>query len=141
MGLWGRVGRWVGRSARRRAGRDAGMALCALVAAADGHVDHAEMRTVEELILGAEVFQGVPAERLRSRFHRHVGRLTRDFARGKEHALHDIARAAADPGQARAVVRAGIAVAGADGHFSQAEAQVLREACAVLGLDPGEFAF
>jgi tellurite resistance protein TerB len=30
-------------------------------------------------------------------------------------------------------------IAGADGHFSQAEATVLREACAALGVSPAEF--
>ncbi|MBW8819208.1 MAG: tellurite resistance TerB family protein, partial [Streptomyces sp.] len=47
--------------------RDASMAMCALVAAADGHVDAAEIQQMESLILGNEVLQNFPPEQLRTR--------------------------------------------------------------------------
>ncbi|MBC9728930.1 tellurite resistance TerB family protein [Streptomyces sp. TRM68367] len=124
---------------RSGADRDASMAMCALVAAADGHVDPAETEHVESLILGHDVLRNFPAEQLRERFHRHVNQLMRDFPAGKHEALLVLARSAPDPTEARAVVRTGIIIAGADGHFSQAEVSVIREACAVLGLSPAEF--
>jgi len=119
--------------------RDASMAMCALVAAADGHVDAAEIQQMESLILGNEVLQNFPPEQLRTRFHKHVDQLTRNFAQGKAEALQDIAKAAKKPTEARAVIQTGIVIAGADGHFSQAEQSILREACATLGLQPAEF--
>ncbi|MFI8006093.1 tellurite resistance TerB family protein [Streptomyces sp. NPDC086010] len=119
--------------------RDASMAMCALVAAADGHVDPAERQHVESLILGNDVLQNFPAEQLRQRFNKHVDQLSRDFHQGKAEALQEIAKAAKKPVEARAVVQTGIVVAGADGDFSQAEHMVLQEACAALGLSPAEF--
>lgn len=119
--------------------RDASMAMCALVAAADGHVDAAEIQQMESLILGNEVLQNFPPEQLRTRFHKHVDQLTRNFPQGKAEALQDIAKAAKKPTEARAVIQTGIVIAGADGHFSQAEQSILREACATLGLQPAEF--
>jgi tellurite resistance protein TerB len=119
--------------------RDASMAMCALVAAADGHVDASEMQQMESMILNNEVLQNFPPEQLRTRFHKHVDQLTRNFAQGKAEALQDIAKAAKKPTEARAVVQTGIVIAGADGHFSQAEQMVLREACGALGLNPAEF--
>ncbi|MFC8348621.1 tellurite resistance TerB family protein [Streptomyces sp. NPDC057280] len=119
--------------------RDASMAMCALVAAADGQVDASEMQQMESMILTNEVLQNFPPEQLRTRFHKHVEQLTRNFAQGKSEALQDIAKAAKKPTEARAVVQTGIVIAGADGHFSQAEQMVLREACAALNLDPAEF--
>ncbi|MFF1304505.1 tellurite resistance TerB family protein [Streptomyces sp. NPDC058307] len=119
--------------------RDASMAMCALVAAADGHVDAAEIQQMESLILGNEVLQNFPPEQLRTRFHKHVDQLTRNFPQGKADALQDIAKAAKKPTEARAVIQTGIVIAGADGHFSQAEQTILREACATLGLQPAEF--
>ncbi|WAZ26812.1 tellurite resistance TerB family protein [Streptomyces cinnabarinus] len=119
--------------------RDASMAMCALVAAADGQVDASEIQQMESMILGNEVLQNFPPEQLRERFHKHVGQLTRNFAQGKAEALQDIAKAAKKPTEARAVVQTGMVIAGADGHFSQAEQLVLREACAALGLSPTEF--
>ncbi|MEV5237290.1 TerB family tellurite resistance protein, partial [Streptomyces pseudogriseolus] len=50
-----------------------------------------------------------------------------------------IAKAAKKPTEARAVIQTGMVIAGADGHISPAEATVLREACATLGLPPTEF--
>ncbi|GGX70335.1 tellurite resistance TerB family protein [Streptomyces fructofermentans] len=119
--------------------RDASMAMCALVAAADGQVDASEIQQMESMILGNEVLQNFPPEQLRQRFHKHVDQLTRNFAQGKAEALQDIAKAAKKPTEARAVIQTGMVIAGADGHFSQAEQMVLREACGVLGLSPAEF--
>ncbi|MFB8245243.1 tellurite resistance TerB family protein [Streptomyces sp. NPDC001046] len=119
--------------------RDASMAVCALVAAADGQVDPSERQQVESMILGNDVLQNFPPEQLRQRFNKHVDQLTMNFQHGKAEAMQEIAKAAKKPTEARAVIQTGMVVAGADGHFSQAEASVLREACAALGLSPAEF--
>ncbi|MFC9406338.1 tellurite resistance TerB family protein [[Kitasatospora] papulosa] len=119
--------------------RDASMAMCALVAAADGHVDPAERQHTESLILGNEVLQNFPSEQLRQRFNKHVDQLTRNFQQGKADALQEITKTAKKPAEARAVIQTGIVVAGADGDFSQAEHMILREACTALGLSAAEF--
>jgi len=119
--------------------RDASMAMCALVAAADGVVEPTERQRVEELIVSNEVLQNFPADQLRQRFNQHADRLTANFAQGKTEALRDIAKAAKKPAEARAVVQTGMVVAGADGQFEASEQQVIREACTALGLSPTEF--
>ncbi|MER7894680.1 TerB family tellurite resistance protein [Streptomyces sp. NPDC096046] len=119
--------------------RDASMAMCALVAAADGNVDPAERQQVESMILSNDVLQNFPPEQLRQRFNKHVDQLTANFLLGKSEAMQEIAKAAKKPTEARAVIQTGMVIAGADGHFSQAEATVLREACATLGVSPTEF--
>ncbi|KMS68926.1 tellurium resistance protein [Streptomyces viridochromogenes] len=119
--------------------RDASMAMCALVAAADGHVDAAERQQMESMILSNDVLQNFPPDQLRQRFNKHADLLTRNFPQGKTEAMQEIAKAAKKPTEARAVVQTGIVIAGADGHFSQAEAAILREACGALGLSPAEF--
>ncbi|MFD7686859.1 tellurite resistance TerB family protein [Streptomyces sp. NPDC059781] len=119
--------------------RDASMAMCALVAAADGRVDPAERQRVEELIVSNEVLQNFPADQLRKRFNEHVDRLTANFELGKARALEDIAKAAKKPVEARAVVQTGLVVAGADGSFEPAEQYAVRDACSALNLSPAEF--
>ncbi|MEU1127988.1 tellurite resistance TerB family protein [Streptomyces sp. NPDC005899] len=116
--------------------RDASMAMCALVAAADGRVDPAERQHVESMILGNDVLQNFPPEQLRQRFNNHVDALTHDFARGKAEAMQDIAKTVKKPTEARAVIQTGIVVAGADGDFSHAEHMVIREACTALNRSP-----
>jgi len=119
--------------------RDASMAMCALVAAADGHVDPAEREHVESLILNNDVLQNFPADQLRQRFNKHVDQLSFNFQQGKAEALQEIAKAAKKPTEARAVVQTGFVVAGADGYIAPAEEQILREACSVLGVPTQEF--
>lgn len=119
--------------------RDASMAMCALVAAADGNVDEHERAHVESLILNNDVLQNFPADQLRQRFNKHVAQLSANFQQGKAEAMQEIAKAAKKPTEARAVVQTGFVVAGADGYIAQSEEQVLREACAALGLSPQEF--
>lgn len=119
--------------------RDASMAMCALVAAADGHVDPAERQHVESLILNNDVLQNFPADQLRQRFNKHVDLMAVNFQQGKAEAMQDIAKAAKKQTEARAVIQTGIVVAGADGFVAPAEEQVIREACAALGLSPAEF--
>ncbi|MFI5940713.1 tellurite resistance TerB family protein [Streptomyces uncialis] len=119
--------------------RDASMAMCALVAAADGSVDPAERQHVESLILQNDVLQNFPPEQLRQRFNKHVDQLMFNFQQGRTEAMQEIAKAAKKPVEAKAVIQTGFVVAGADGYIAPAEEQILREACVALGVSPHEF--
>ncbi|MEQ6022253.1 tellurite resistance TerB family protein [Streptomyces salinarius] len=119
--------------------RDASMAMCALVAAADGTVDPSERQRVAQLISTNEVLQNFPADDLRRRFEENLDKLTADFAFGKVGILQEIAKAKKKPAEARAVVQIGIVIGGADGDFDKDERAVVREACYTLDLPPHEF--
>ncbi|MEU0914750.1 tellurite resistance TerB family protein [Streptomyces althioticus] len=119
--------------------RDAGMAMCALVAAADGTVDPAERQRVAQLIATNEVLQNFPADDLRRRFEDNLNKLTADFAFGKVSVMQEIAKAKKKPAEARAVIQIGIVIGGADGDFDKDERAVVREACYALDLPPHEF--
>ncbi|PSK48199.1 hypothetical protein B0E38_06351 [Streptomyces sp. 111WW2] len=119
--------------------RDASMAMCALVAAADGTVDASERQRVAQLISTNEVLQNFPADDLRRRFEENLDKLTADFAFGKVGILQEIAKAKKKPAEARAVVQIGIVIGGADGDFDKDERAVVREACYALDLPPHEF--
>ncbi|GGW20143.1 tellurite resistance TerB family protein [Streptomyces capoamus] len=119
--------------------RDASMAMCALVAAADGTVDPAERQRVAQLISTNEVLQNFPADDLRRRFEENLDKLTADFAFGKVSVLQEVAKAKKKPAEARAVVQIGIVIGGADGDFDKDERAVVREACYTLDLPPHEF--
>ncbi|MEU1051440.1 TerB family tellurite resistance protein [Streptomyces sp. NPDC005876] len=119
--------------------RDASMAMCALVAAADGHVDPAERQRVAQLIAANDVLRNFPADDLRRRFEQNLDKLTADFAFGKVSVVQEIAKAKKKPAEARAVVQIGIVIGGADGDFDKDEQAVVREACYALDLPPHEF--
>ncbi|MEU8887133.1 TerB family tellurite resistance protein [Streptomyces sp. NPDC048442] len=119
--------------------RDASMAMCALVAAADGTIDPSERQRVANLIATNDVLKNFPADDLQRRFNDYVGKLTADFAFGKVSILQEIAKAKKKPAEARAVVQIGIVIGGADGDFDKTEQAVVREACFALDLPPHEF--
>ncbi|MFI0481424.1 tellurite resistance TerB family protein [Actinomadura sp. 9N215] len=119
--------------------RDASMAMCALVAAADGSVDPSERQRTASLIASNEVLQNFPADDLQRRFNDYVTKLTADFDFGKVSVLQDIGKAKKKPAEARAVVQIGIIIGGADGNFDDNEKAIVREACFALDLNPGEF--
>lgn len=119
--------------------RDASMAMCALVAAADGTIDPSERQRVAQLIATNEVLQNFDAMDLQRRFDENLNKLTADFAFGKVSVLQEIAKAKKKPAEARAVIQIGIVIGGADGDFDKTEQAVVREACFTLDLPPHEF--
>ncbi|GGV70675.1 MULTISPECIES: tellurite resistance TerB family protein [Streptomyces] len=119
--------------------RDASMAMCALVAAADGRIDPAERQRVAQLIFTNEVLQNFPAADLQRRFEDNLNKLTADFDFGKVSVLQEVAKAKKKPAEARAVIQIGIVIGGADGDFDATERAVVRDACFALGLPPHEF--
>ena len=119
--------------------RDASMAMCALVAAADGSIDPAERQRVATLIGTNDVLQNFPALDLQRRFDEYLTKLTSDFDFGKVAILQEIAKVQKKPTEARAVIQIGIVIGGADGIFDKTEQAVVREACFAVGLNPTEF--
>ncbi|MEU8824569.1 tellurite resistance TerB family protein [Streptomyces sp. NPDC048636] len=119
--------------------RDASMAMCALVAAADGSVDPAERQRVAQLIAINEVLQNFPPDELQRRFDEYLDTLAADFEVGKASVMQEVAKAGKKPGEARAVIQIGIVIGGADGDFDATEQAVVREACSALDLPPAEF--
>ncbi|ALC28910.1 TerB family tellurite resistance protein [Streptomyces bacillaris] len=119
--------------------RDASMAMCALVAAADGQIDPSERQRVAALIASNDVLKNFPADDLQRRFNDYLNKLTADFDFGKVSVLQEIAKAKKKPAEARAVIQIGIIIGGADGDFDKTEQAVVREACFALDLPPHEF--
>ncbi|MGW8376742.1 tellurite resistance TerB family protein [Streptomyces sp. ODS28] len=119
--------------------RDSSMAMCALVAAADGTIDPTERQRVAQLITSNEVLQNFPADDLRQRFEEYLGKLIADYDFGKVSVLQEVAKVKKKETEARAVVQIGIVIGGADGDFDKTEQGVVREACHALGLSPAEF--
>ena len=119
--------------------RDATMAMCALIAAADGSVDAEERRKVAALISQNEVLQNFPADQLLQIFNDDVDKLMRDFDFGKVSILQEIAKVRKKQDEARAVIQIGIIIGSADGKFDEDEKKVVREACHTLNLPTAEF--
>ncbi|WP_030262450.1 tellurite resistance TerB family protein [Streptomyces violens] len=119
--------------------RDASMAMCALVAAADGSVDASERRRVAQLIMSNDVLQNFAADDLQRRFDGYLDKLVADFEFGRVSVLQEIGKVKKKPAEARAVIQIGIVIGGADGDFDKTEQAVVRDVCFALDIPPAEF--
>jgi tellurite resistance protein TerB len=118
---------------------NASMAMCALLAAADGSIDNAERAKVSSLITSNEALKVFPAHELTQKFDFYASKLQSNFDFGKLEATGTVAKLKSKPDQARAVIQIGIIIGGADGNFDDFEKAAVREACHFLGIPPAEF--
>ncbi len=117
--------------------RDAAMATCALIAAADGSVAAAEKSKVAKLIAGNELLQVFDGAALRDSFLAYCDKAGDEFTRLD--VLNVVRRLKADPAGADTCLRVALLIAAADGDTSGAEAAVVRELCGVLGLPAADY--
>ncbi len=120
---------------RGRRFRDAAVAMCALVAAADGRIDPAEWEGLRAFLATDPVMAYFPTDELERVFDQRLAALAADFEAGKRAALGEIAKVRGRPAEATAVLRLGEVMGRVDGAFPPVEQEVLAEAAAVLGLD------
>jgi tellurite resistance protein len=119
--------------------RDAAVAMCALVTAADGRIDPAEQEGMLAFVANDPVMAHFPTAEVQELFDAHLARLTTDFPTGKAAALADIAKVRGRASEARAVIQVGEVIGRIDGAFAASERAVVREAIDALGLDPADF--
>jgi len=115
------------------------MAMCALVAAADGDIDSSERQKTASFIMNNETLKIFEASDLREKFNFFCDKLTQDFDFGKIECIQTISKVRKNEGQARAVIQLGIIIGGADGDFDPNEKKAVKDACNAVGISPNEF--
>lgn len=115
------------------------MAMCALIAAADGSIDASERQKTAAFIMSNDVLSVFPPEELKQKFDFYCDKLSKDYDFGKVEAIATIAKLKPKPDQGRAVVQIGIIIGGADGTFDEDEKKAVKEACFAVGIPPAEF--
>jgi tellurite resistance protein TerB len=118
---------------------NASMAMCALIASADGSIDASERQKTAALITSNETLKIFPASELKQKFDFYCDKLTQDIDFGRIEAIQAIAKLKSKEDQARAVIQIGIVIGGADGNFDKNEMKAVRDACNAVGISPGEF--
>lgn len=117
----------------------ASMAMCALIAAADGSIDASERHKTAGLIMANPILQMFDAAALRADFDHYCNALSVDFDFGKIEAIQSISKLKSKQDQGRAVIQIGVIIGGADGDFDADEKKVVRDACFAVGINPTEF--
>ncbi|CAH2602229.1 Tellurite resistance TerB [Rhodovastum atsumiense] len=117
---------------------DAVAAACALVSTADGSISAAEKEKMLGFIRQSDELKVFDLQTVIDTFTRFAGKIEFDFALGASECLATIGKLKGKT-EARLLVRVCIAVAGADGSFSDDEKKVVRNICTELGIDPKDF--
>ncbi len=118
---------------------DASMAICALIAAADGSIDKSERSKTAAFIINNETLKIFEASDLQTKFNFFCEKLQNDYDFGKIEAIQAISKLKKKPDQARAVIQIGIIIGSADGDFDDDEKAAVKESCFSVGIDPKEF--
>lgn len=118
---------------------NASMAMCALIAAADGTISADERRKTAGFISSNDVLSIFPASELLEKFTHYAGKLEADYDFGKVEAIQALSKLKSKPDAGRAVIQVGIIIGGADGNFDKDEMAAVREACNAVGIAPSEF--
>lgn len=118
---------------------EASMAMCALIAAADGTIDASERSKTAGFITSNDTLSMFPADQLRATFDKYCDKLQSDYDFGKIEAIQAIGKLKRKEDQARAVIQVGIIIGGADGVFDKDEMRAVRDACNAAGIPPSDF--
>ena len=118
---------------------DGTMAMCALIAAADGSIDPSERQKTTALIMSNETLKIFAPDELKTKFDFYCNKLSADFDFGRIEAIQAIGKLKSKPDQARAVIQIGIIIGGADGNFDAHEKKAVRDACLAVAIPPSDF--
>ena len=118
---------------------NASMAMCALVAAADGDIDADERKKTAGFIMANETLKVFSPSDLKDKFDFFCDKLDADFDFGKIEVIQALSTLKGKPEQARACIQLGIIIGGADGDFDADEKKAVKDACNAVGIPPAEF--
>lgn len=115
------------------------MAMCALIAAADGSIDANERQERAALIMSNDVLGIFDPAELKTKFDLYCDKLSGDYDFGKVAAIGTIGKLRSKSDQARAVIQIGIIIGGSDGNVDADEKKAVKEACLAVGIPPADF--
>ena len=116
--------------------RDAVVAGCALVSAADGDISSEEKQKMIGYMQSSEELKVFEMSDVMSAFTRVIEKIESDKEIGQGEALQQIGKLSSKPEQARLLVRVCCAIGAADGEFDEHEQAAVRLICKELDLDP-----
>lgn len=115
--------------------RDATMAICALVATADGRVDDAEKQAIANCITSLDALKVFAPADLIAKFNEYCDAINKDAIFGKMNVMGAVGKIKGKGEQPDVALQVALAIANADGNFDEKEKARVKEICRTLGLD------
>ena len=114
---------------------DATMAICALVASADGKIEDSEKSAIGACITSLEALKVFAPADLIAKFNEYCEQINKDKVFGKIAVMGVVGKIKGKGEQPDTAVQIALAVANSDGDFADVEKKVVVEICRTLGLD------
>ncbi|MBC6478232.1 MAG: tellurite resistance TerB family protein [Hormoscilla sp. GUM202] len=118
---------------------EAVVAGCALVAAADGHIDPSEKQKMTGFIERSPELRVFDMREVLEKFNKYASDFEFNFDIGKRQALNAVVKIRENEEAAKLLVTVCCAIGAADGNFDDDEKNIIREMCKELTLSPAEF--
>ena len=115
------------------------MAICALVAGADGEIDENERAKTVEFITSNETLSVFDAAELKTIFENCCDKVSVDTMSGEIELFQSILEMRGNPEQSSASIRLAILIGASDGDFDDNEKAMVRKICGTLDLEPDDF--
>jgi tellurite resistance protein TerB len=115
--------------------KDATMAICALVATADGVIQPEEKKKVAACIGTTEALKDFDAMELKGLFDKHCDAINADVDFGRVNAMRSVSKLKGKAEESEAAVQIALIIANADGVFQPEEKVQVSAICRALGLD------
>lgn len=119
--------------------KDAVMAICALMAGADGTIDPAEKKKTAGAIGSLDALQSFDPMELKGLFDKHCGAIIEDPDFGQVNALRAVAKIAGKGDETAAAIEVALVIARADGSFSEVEKEMFRKICRTLKVNAADY--
>lgn len=118
---------------------EAVVAGCALVAAADGHIDVSEKQKMTGFIERSPELKMFDMRDVLEKFNKYASDFDFNFDIGKRQALNAIVKIKEKEEEAKLLITVCCAIGAADGDFDKDEKKIVREMCQELRLNPADF--
>lgn len=119
--------------------KEALIAGCALVSAADGNIGSAEKQRMTGFIQNSAELKVFDLKDVIASFNNFCAKFDFDAEIGKAEALKAVGKIRSKPDAARLLVRVCCAIGSSDGNFDESERAMCRIICNELGLSPADF--
>jgi tellurite resistance protein TerB len=117
--------------------RDSVLAICAMVAAADGSIDQSERDKVKKLIMNNEALSHFTPSDLGKQFEAYIPKALDDFGILDLEKIVGKLRGKAD--ESDMAVKIALIIANADGNFAESEKKVVRDIIGKLALKASDY--
>ncbi len=119
--------------------KDAVMAICALMASADGTIKPEEKRKTMACIGSLDALQSFDAKELKGLFEAHCDALADDVDIGRINALRAVAKIAGKGEETSSALEVALVIANSDGEFSPEEKDMFKQICRTLKVNAADY--